>query len=104
MLLAAAAQPTRRRAGRPVRGARRATAARAAFKLADEARRAGLRAQLELAGRSLKGQLKHADRIGARYVAIVERRADAACKDMETGEQRESTPAGGDPASCAESG
>ena len=28
-------------------------------------------AQLELAGRSLKGQLKHADRIGARYVAIV---------------------------------
>ena len=42
-----------------------------AFALAHEARRARLHAQLELAGRSLKGQLKHADRIGARYVAIV---------------------------------
>ena len=45
--------------------------ARTAFELARDARRAGLAAQLELAGRSLKGQLKHADRIGARYVAIV---------------------------------
>jgi histidyl-tRNA synthetase len=44
---------------------------RTAFELAREARRAGLTAQLELAGRSLKGQLRHADRIGARYVAIV---------------------------------
>ena len=26
---------------------------------------------MELAARSLKGQLKHADRIGARYVAII---------------------------------
>src|SRR5205807_6285792 len=42
-----------------------------AFRLTGEARRAGLRAQLELAGRSLKGQLKHADRIGARFVAIL---------------------------------
>jgi histidyl-tRNA synthetase len=39
---------------------------RAAFELANEARQAGLRAQMELAGRSLKGQLKHADRLGAR--------------------------------------
>jgi histidyl-tRNA synthetase len=44
---------------------------RTAFALAREARRAGLQAQLELAGRSLKGQLRHADRIGARYVALV---------------------------------
>ncbi len=44
----------------------------AAFALARDARRAGLAAQLELAGRSLKGQLKQADRVGARYVAIVE--------------------------------
>src|SRR5205085_4505348 len=35
------------------------------FTLSESARRAGLQAQLELAGRSLKGQLKHADRIGA---------------------------------------
>ena len=63
---------------------------RAGFELTREARRAGLRAQQELAGRSLKGQLKQADRIGARYVAIL---ADAApqvtLKDMESGEQRD---------------
>jgi histidyl-tRNA synthetase len=60
-----------------------------AFQLAREARRAGLRAQLELAGRSLKGQLKHADRLGARYVAIVGDEAETSLKDMESGEQRE---------------
>jgi histidyl-tRNA synthetase len=42
----------------------------AAFKLASDARRAGHTARLELAGRSLKGQLKQASRSGARYVAI----------------------------------
>jgi histidyl-tRNA synthetase len=42
----------------------------AAFRLAADARRAGLSARLELAGRSLKGQLKQASRSGARYVAI----------------------------------
>ena len=41
-----------------------------AFKLASDARRAGHGARLELAGRSLKGQLKQASRSGARYVAI----------------------------------
>ena len=53
--------------------------ARTGFELAREARRAGLQAQLELAGRSLKGQLKHADRIGARLRRDHrrERRADA---------------------------
>ncbi len=64
--------------------------ARAAFGLARQARRAGLQAQLELTGRSLKGQLKHADRIGARYVAIVGNgTAAASLKNMESGEQRE---------------
>jgi histidyl-tRNA synthetase len=62
-----------------------------AFRLVAEARRAGLRAQLELAGRSLKGQLKQADRVGARYVAILED-GGAALKDMESGEQREIEP------------
>jgi histidyl-tRNA synthetase len=61
----------------------------AAFRLAREARRAGLKAQLELAGRSLKGQLKHADRIGARYVAIVGDATAASLKEMDSGEQRE---------------
>jgi histidyl-tRNA synthetase len=56
-----------------------------AFALAAEARRAGLNVQLELAGRSMKGQLKQADRLGARWVAIVG--GDMRLKDMESGEQ-----------------
>ncbi len=63
--------------------------ARTAFDLALEARRAGLAAQLELAGRSLKGQLKHADRIGARYVAIIGDNGVATLRDMESGEQHD---------------
>jgi len=62
---------------------------RIAFELALEARRAGLQAQLELAGRSLKGQLKHADRIGARYVAIIGENGVATLKDMQSGEQHD---------------
>jgi histidyl-tRNA synthetase len=47
-------------------------AARApAFATLLEARGAGLRAQMETTGRSLKGQLKQAERLGARYIAIV---------------------------------
>jgi histidyl-tRNA synthetase len=42
----------------------------AAFRLAADARRAGHSTRLELAGRSVKGQLKQASRSGARYVAI----------------------------------
>jgi histidyl-tRNA synthetase len=58
----------------------------AAFALASEARRAGLAVQQELAGRSLKGQLKQADRLGARYVAILGDEG-ISLKDMESGEQ-----------------
>jgi histidyl-tRNA synthetase len=64
-----------------------------AFALATEARSAGLATQLELAGRSLKGQLKQASRLGARYVAVL---ADGSVglKDMESGEQEDGlTPA-----------
>jgi histidyl-tRNA synthetase len=65
--------------------------ARAGFELALQARRAGLQAQLELTGRSLRGQLRHADRIGARYVAIVGDGSDSAVslKNMESGDQDE---------------
>jgi histidyl-tRNA synthetase len=56
------------------------------FQIAHEARRAGLAAQLELAGRSVKGQLKQADRIGARYVAILGEEG-ATVKEMESGSQ-----------------
>jgi histidyl-tRNA synthetase len=75
------------------RNAEGAAADRAAFELAREARRAGLAAQLELTGRSLKGQLKQADRLGARYVAVVADPTSASLKDMESGEQRELAPA-----------
>ncbi|HET7051292.1 MAG TPA: histidine--tRNA ligase [Solirubrobacteraceae bacterium] len=64
---------------------------RTAFSLAREARRAGLNAQLELAARSLRGQLRHADRIGARYVGIVGGEGTS-LKNMETGEQLELSP------------
>ncbi|HWE58784.1 MAG TPA: histidine--tRNA ligase [Solirubrobacteraceae bacterium] len=61
----------------------------AAFVIAREARRAGLAAQLELTGRSLKSALKHADRIEARYVAIVNDAEHTSLKDMSSGEQKE---------------
>jgi histidyl-tRNA synthetase len=63
----------------------------AAFRLAADARRAGYSARLELGGRSLKGQLKQADRAGARFVAILGDEG-ASLKDMETGEQRTVEP------------
>jgi histidyl-tRNA synthetase len=60
-----------------------------AFQLAREARRAGLSAQHELAGRSLKGQLRQADRIGARYVAIIEEEGRSRLRDMDSHDERE---------------
>jgi histidyl-tRNA synthetase len=58
----------------------------AAFGLLSEARSAGLSAQMDLGGRSLKGQLSHADALGARFVAIL---ADGRTmlKDMQSGAQ-----------------
>ncbi len=59
---------------------------RDAFALLHEARSAGLTAQMELGGRSLKGQLGQAASLGARYVAIVGDE-DTALRDMEAGTQ-----------------
>jgi histidyl-tRNA synthetase len=59
----------------------------AAFKLLNEARSAGLSAQMDLAGRSLKGQLGQADALGARYVAIVGD-GQTLLKDMQGGGQQ----------------
>jgi histidyl-tRNA synthetase len=59
---------------------------KAAFGLLAEARSAGLTAQMELAGRSLKGQLGYADALGARYVAIVGA-GETVLKDMQGGGQ-----------------
>jgi histidyl-tRNA synthetase len=63
-----------------------------AFELAREARRAGLLTQLDLTRRALRRQLGYADRIGARYVAIVGEGEPASLKEMESGEQRELAP------------
>jgi len=66
------------------------TVRRDAFALLAEARSAGLAAQMELGGRSLKGQLGQAASLGARYVAIVAE-GEVALRDMEAGTQ-ESVP------------
>ena len=58
----------------------------AAFALTTALREAGIRTELEQAGRSMKGQFKHADRLGAKAVAIVGDEIE--WKDMGTGEQR----------------
>ncbi len=60
----------------------------AAFALLCEARSAGLTAQMDLGGRSLKGQLGHADALRARFVAIL---ADGGTvlKDMQGGGQQQ---------------
>jgi histidyl-tRNA synthetase len=59
-----------------------------ALALAGELRRAGLSVEVDLAGRALKGQVRHADRLGARRVAILEPGGAAQVRDMESGEQR----------------
>ncbi|MEX0971825.1 MAG: histidine--tRNA ligase [Solirubrobacterales bacterium] len=65
---------------------------RRALALAGELRHAGLSAEVDLAGRSLKGQLKHADRIGAARVLILEADGSAQLRDMGSGEQRPIEP------------
>jgi histidyl-tRNA synthetase len=61
---------------------------RRAMTLAGELRHAGIAVEVDLAGRGLKGQLKHADRIGARSVVILEEDGTAQLRDMASGEQR----------------
>ncbi|MGI8631560.1 MAG: histidine--tRNA ligase [Solirubrobacterales bacterium] len=65
-------------------------AARAkAFALALELRRHGMRAECDLAGRSVKGQFKQADRLGARQAVVLENGGSATVRDMAAGTQRE---------------
>jgi histidyl-tRNA synthetase len=64
-------------------------AARDAFLLTERLRGAGLRTEMEQAGRSMKGQLKQANRVGARATVIVGDGIEV--KDMDGGDQR---PAG----------
>jgi len=57
-----------------------------AFAIARAVRARGGHAEMEQAGRSLKGQLKQADRIGATHVVLVGEGLEV--KDMASGEQR----------------
>jgi histidyl-tRNA synthetase len=60
-----------------------------AMALATALRRAGVAAEFDLAGRGAKGQLKHADRIGAALVVLLSSDAPPQLRDMESGEQRQ---------------
>jgi histidyl-tRNA synthetase len=63
------------------------------FALISELRRAGLGATMDLGGRSLKGQMKQADRLGAPFAVIIGpdewARETAAVRDMRAQEQEE---------------
>ena len=72
--------------GRPIEDRPAHHAPTDAFALLTEARAAGLTAQMELAGRSLKGQLGFANALGARYVAILGV-GETVLKDMLGGSQ-----------------
>lgn len=54
-----------------------------------ELRRAGFRADLDLAGRSMKGQMKQANRTGAAKAVVLDEDGTAKLRDMETGDQEE---------------
>ena len=60
-----------------------------ALALVAELRRAGMRAELDLAGRGLKGQMRHADRLGVASTVILDEGGAAQLRDMRSGEQRE---------------
>jgi histidyl-tRNA synthetase len=60
-----------------------------AMALVAELRQAGLRTELDLAGRGIKGQMKQADRLGAARVVILDAEGPAKLRDMRSGEQRE---------------
>jgi histidyl-tRNA synthetase len=62
-----------------------------ALSLATELRRAGLAADLDLADRAVKGQMKQADRVGARY-ALILGEGGARLRDMGSGSEREVDP------------
>ena len=63
--------------------------ARRAFALLTELRRRSVNAQIEQAGRSLKGQLRQADRLGARFALILDGEGGLELRDMRSGEQQE---------------
>jgi histidyl-tRNA synthetase len=77
-------------------------ASREGLRLARRLREDGFRVEMEQAGRSLRGQLKQADRIGARSTVIVGDGFDV--RDMRSGEQRHADDADGALALLRETG
>ena len=73
-------------------GSRGEAAAVQAAVLVYRLRQAGVRAEADLAGRSVKAQMKYANKIGARYTMILGEdelaEGQAALKNMETGESQ----------------
>jgi len=63
-----------------------------AFAIVGELRAAGIGADLDLAGRSFKGQMKQADRSGAEVALILEADGAVKLRNMSSGEQRELSP------------
>jgi histidyl-tRNA synthetase len=90
MLLAAAIEEGEERADVFVAIAK-PEAGEQAFLMLQSLREAGLRAEMEQAGRSMKGQMKHADRVGARATVIFGDGIEV--KDMDGGDQRPATSA-----------
>ena len=64
-------------------------ARKAAFGVTAQARSASLATHQELAGRSVKGQLKQADRLRARYVAVVSPDGATVLRDLSAGTEEE---------------
>ena len=63
-----------------------------ALALVTELRRAGIAADLDLAGRAIKGQMRQADRLGARHALILSGGDRATLRDMGSGAEREIDP------------
>jgi histidyl-tRNA synthetase len=63
-----------------------------AMAIVTELRHRGLAAETDLAGRSLKGQIRQADRVGAVRTLILEADGTAQLRDMQSGEQRRVAP------------
>ena len=63
-----------------------------AFQLAEELRDSGIRTDLEYTGRSLKAQMKTANKLNARYVVIIGEdeinSKSATVREMESGDQQ----------------
>lgn len=63
-----------------------------AVALATELRHHGLAVEIDLAGRSMKGQLKHADRLNSRYTLTLKEGGESRLREMATNDLRDVQP------------